>query len=104
MNFSDRMGSAAMAAELKELRETTGRLMELQEAAGGLKELQETADKARQLQRKADIRAAVTEHKSAGAKRMVGADWLQVVPVRSVRFFVQIFAIFEHGLVWLHAP
>ena len=70
------MDTAAMAAELKELREITGRLMGLQEAAGGWRELQESADRARQLQRKADVRAAAAEHKSARAKRMVGADWL----------------------------
>ena len=66
------MDSATMAEKLKELQETMDRLEKLQEAAGGLSELQETIDRSRLLQRKADIRAAVAEHKSAGAKRMVG--------------------------------
>ena len=38
-----------------------------------LKELREAANKARIAQRKSDIKAAVLVHKSAGAKRMVGA-------------------------------
>jgi len=63
------------------LAETTDRLLKLQEVAGGLSELQEAANKARLLQRKAHIRAAAEEHKSAGAKRMVGSDdcWFGLV-------------------------
>ena len=75
------MDSATMAQKLKELQETTDRLLKLQGAAGSMLELQEAAGKARLLQRKADIRAAVAEHKSAGAKRMMGSDdfWFGLV-------------------------
>ena len=70
-----------MAQKLKELQGTTDRLLKLQGAAGSMLELQEAAGKARLLQRKADIRAAAAEHKSAGAKRMVGSDdcWFGLV-------------------------
>ena len=68
----------AMVEQIKALQErleTTDRLLKLQGAMGSLSELQEAADKARILQKKADIRASMAEHKSAGAKRMVGPDF-----------------------------
>ena len=52
-----------------------------------LKELREAANKAKLAQRNYDIKAAVSVHKSAGAKRMVGTNisssfhpvWISVV-------------------------
>ena len=43
-----------------------------------LRELKEAAVKAKVAQRKSDIRAAVSGHKSAGARRMVRGLWFLI--------------------------